>query len=114
MNLNLTFTPGAREYIKKMLAKKDGSGFRLSVKKTGCSGFSYLPTIVEQINPADIVVDLGDGVAVYVDATWQHLLQGVQVDYVEDKKTGLKQKRLVFNNPQESGRCGCGESFHLE
>lgn len=114
MNVEITFTEAACAYIKKMLEKSHGAGFRLSVKKTGCSGYSYLPKIVETINPADISLDIEDGLKIFVDPLWLHLLQGVQVDYVEEEKSGLKQKRLVFTNPKESGRCGCGESFHIE
>lgn len=114
MNLNLTVTPAASEYIQKMLAKEPGKTFRLSVKKTGCSGYSYLPALVESIQSTDQVIELENGVKVYVDTAWLDLLQGVQMDYVEEGKTGLKQKRLVFNNPNESSRCGCGESFHIE
>jgi iron-sulfur cluster assembly accessory protein len=114
MSLQITFTAAAKEYIKKALSKQANAKFRLSVKKTGCSGYSYLPTVVEEIKSGDVMVDAGDGLTIYVDATWLHLLEGVQVDYVEDNKSGIKQKRLEFSNPQESGRCGCGESFHLE
>ena len=56
---------------------------------------------------------LHNGVKIFIDTSWLHLLQDLQVDYVEEEKTGLKQKRLVFTNPNESSRCGCGESFHI-
>jgi iron-sulfur cluster assembly protein len=114
MNSTIIFTDAACEYIANMLKKKNGIGFRLSVKKTGCSGFSYVPSIVEQSNPADLTFDTANGVKVFIDPTWQHLLQGLHIDYVEEIKSGLKQKRLVFTNPNESSRCGCGESFHIE
>lgn len=114
MNPNITFTPAACGYIKKMLAKEKGFGFRLSVKKTGCSGYSYFPAIVETINPTDITFKIENEIIIYLDPAWLHLLQGVQVDYIEEEKSGLKQKKLVFTNPNESSRCGCGESFHVE
>lgn len=114
MNPNMTFTDAACGYIKKMLEKNHGVGFRLSIKKTGCSGYSYLPAIIDKINSSDLAFTIADGVTIYVDTVWLELLQGLQVDYVEDEKTGLKQKRLVFTNPNESSRCGCGESFHIE
>jgi iron-sulfur cluster assembly protein len=112
--MNITFTAAASTYIKTMIEKKQGLGFRLSVKKTGCSGYSYLPSIVDKVIATDLVLNIADGVTVFVDATWLSMLEGVQVDYVEEDKSGLKQKRLVFNNPNESSRCGCGESFHIE
>lgn len=109
----ITLTEAAVNYIQKMLEKSNGVGFRLTVKKTGCSGYSYAPSIVEKINPTDLVLEK-NGVRVYVDATWLHLFENLQIDYVEEDKSGLKQKRLVFINPNEASRCGCGESFHIE
>lgn len=114
MNPNITFTEAACVYIKKMLEKKQGTGFRLSIKKTGCSGYSYLPSVIDKPNSADIAFEIDGGVMVYVDTVWLELLQGLHIDYVEEDKSGLKQKRLVFTNPKESSRCGCGESFHVE
>lgn len=114
MNANITITEAASGYIQKMLEKKPGTCFRLSVKKTGCSGFSYLPSIAEAINPNDTIIETQQGLKIAVDTIWLHLLQGIQIDYVEEEKSGLKQKRLVFTNPNESSRCGCGESFHVE
>jgi len=114
MNHNIMITDAASAYIKKMLEKQHGVGFRLSVKKTGCSGFSYVPTIVEAAKPLDIEFETANGVKIFVDAEWLSVLEGLQIDYLEEDKSGLKQKRLVFSNPNESSRCGCGESFHLE
>lgn len=114
MEANITITEAACGYIQKMLEKNQGASFRLSIKKTGCSGFSYLPSIVETLNPTDTIIEATSGLKIAVDTTWLHLLQGIQVDYIEEEKSGLKQKRLVFTNPNESSRCGCGESFHVE
>jgi len=111
---NITFTDAACAYIQKMLAKESGIGFRLTVKKTGCSGYSYLPAVIHTVPENDIVLTIANDLKIYIDPTWQHLLQGIQVDYVEEEKSGLKQKRLVFTNPNEASRCGCGESFHIE
>lgn len=114
METTLTFTDAAIAYIKKMVEKQGGIGLRVSIKKTGCSGYAYLPTVINAVNPQDMVQSLGHSVTVYIDPLWAHLLAGVKVDYIEEDKSGLKQKRLVFINPNEAGRCGCGESFHLE
>jgi len=113
MNTYISVTEAASAYIKKTQEKNNGIGLRLSIKKTGCSGYSYVPEIIEKINDKDICQEIND-VTIYLDATWLHLLQGIQIDYVEEEKSGLKQKRLVFTNPNESSRCGCGESFHVE
>ena len=110
---DITITPAAIAYIKKMLDKASGAGLRISIKKTGCSGYSYLPEIVEQQKKSDITVQVDD-VTVFLDGGWLDLLSGINIDYIEEEKSGLKQKRLIFNNDKESGRCGCGESFHVE
>ena len=113
MTMNITFTESAITYINKMLAKNNGIGFRLSVKKTGCSGFAYYPTIINDAIEDDITIE-SNGMKIFIDAKWVHLLQEIKVDYLEEEKTGLKQKRLIFTNPNEASRCGCGESFHVE
>lgn len=112
--INMKVTAAACAYIKSRLAKDHAQYFRLSVKKTGCSGYSYFPSIVDNINAADQIVDADDQLKIYVDSAWLDMLAGLQIDYVEEDKKGLKQKRLVFTNPNESSRCGCGESFHIE
>jgi iron-sulfur cluster assembly protein len=113
MNLNIEVTPSAEAYIQKMLEKEQGVGFRLTIKKTGCSGYSYVPAIVEKAQAGDASFTTTNGITIYIDPMWQHMLSDLQIDYAEDDKAGLKQKRLVFSNKNESGRCGCGESFHV-
>ncbi len=119
MNLPVTFTPAAVAHIQTMLAKenkknettkKSAIGFFLSIKKTGCSGYAYVPTIVYTAPENALHYITAEGLAVWIDRESERLLQGIVVDFVEDK-TGLHQKRLVFINPNEKGRCGCGESF---
>lgn len=111
--MNMTFTAAASDYIKHMLEKEKGVGLRITIKKTGCSGYAYAPMILEKESSDDHVLVLKNGIKIYIDHQWSHLLEDITVDYVEDNKTGLKQKKLVFLNPKESGRCGCGESFHV-
>ena len=112
MTIDITISNSAQTYIKQMIEQNQGLGFRISIKKTGCSGYAYAPSIVEQINSTDQLIDMS-GLKIFIDSKWVALLQGVQVDYVEENKAGLKQRRLVFVNPNEANRCGCGESFHL-
>ena len=109
----ITITDAAKTYIQKMIDKENGIGFRLSIKKTGCSGYSYLPAVIAEEKANDIVMD-EKHIKIFIDPVWVHLFDGVIVDYIEEEKAGLKQKKLTFTNPKESGRCGCGESFHLE
>jgi iron-sulfur cluster assembly protein len=114
MNLDFTVTAAACDFIKKNIALKNGIGFRLSIKKTGCSGYSYVPAVIDIAHKDDIKIEIKDGITFYVDAACLDILRGVTIDYVEEEKTGLKQKRLVFINPNETSRCGCGESFHID
>jgi iron-sulfur cluster assembly protein len=109
----INITSAASEYIKKMIEKHHGVGFRLTVKKTGCSGYSYAPSVIENINPQDQILEIQPGITIYIDSAWLDLLNDVQVDYIEEDKSGLKQKRLVFINSKEGDRCGCGESFQI-
>lgn len=111
----ITLTDAAVSHIKTMLEKEaDGIGFRLSIKKTGCSGYAYVPDIIKKAHENDIHFTR-DNLEVYVDPECENFVKGVVVDYVTDTETlGLKQKRLVFINPNEKNRCGCGESFTIE
>lgn len=111
----ITLTDTAAQHIKKMLKKTHNSvGFRLSIKKTGCSGYAYVPTIVEHVMPNDLHFTVQEGLPIYIDPACENFIKGVVIDYVADNTLGLKQKRLVFINPNEKNRCGCGESFTIE
>lgn len=112
MNITITLTDAARDYLKSMMEKEKGKAFRLTIKKTGCSGFSYLPSIVKDGEIGDSKLEV-NGIKVFVDSEWNDLLDGLHIDYIQEEKMGLKQKRLIFTNPKEASRCGCGESFHV-
>ncbi len=114
MNL-ITLTDAAIVHIKTLLDKQpNGAGFRLSIKKTGCSGYAYVPHIIEEVNTNDLHF-VQDNLAIYVDPACEDFVKGIVIDYVVDTDSlGLKQKRLIFINPNEKNRCGCGESFTIE
>jgi len=111
----ITLTAAAISHIKSMLAKHQGSiGFRLSIKKTGCSGYAYVPDIIEQAKENDLHFTQ-DSLEIYIDPACENFIKGLIVDYIVETDTlGLKQKRLIFINPNEKNRCGCGESFTIE
>ncbi|HEX4045955.1 MAG TPA: iron-sulfur cluster assembly accessory protein [Gammaproteobacteria bacterium] len=113
MNTTIQITEAAATYIKKMVEKEAGIGLRLSIKKTGCSGYSYSPAVIKESYAQDKIIESIAQVKIFIDSAWLDLFQGVIVDYVEEDKLGLKQKKLVFINPNEASRCGCGESFHV-
>jgi iron-sulfur cluster assembly protein len=111
----VTFTEAAVDHIKKMITQTPNAlGFRLSVKETGCSGYSYVPTIIEKVVADDLTYTVQQDLPVYVAQSALPIINHVLVDFVVDETQGLKQKRLVFINPNEKARCGCGESFTIE
>lgn len=114
MNENsiIQLSPAAAGHIASIIKRHQNSmGFRLSVKKTGCSGYMYAPSVVSEVNENDIRIDTPEGLSVFVDPEWLSILQGIQIDLVEES---LGQKKLVYTNPNVDEECGCGESFSLE
>lgn len=105
MDLNITVTEAARERLRAIVS--DGA-VRLSVGKTGCSGHSYTLERIDAVDESDDVVAL-DGVTLAVPKTVSWMLIGTVIDYEE---TDLASE-FTFTNPNEKGRCGCGESFSV-
>jgi len=106
----ITLTDTAAERVRQLIAKSEKPvlGVRVGVKTRGCSGLSYFVEYAEdQKKFEDMVED--KGVRIFIDPTATMFLLGSEMDYVEDTfHTGF-----VFTNPNEKGRCGCGESFHV-
>ncbi len=106
----ITMTDAAAQRVKELIDKSDKPvlGLRVGVNSRGCSGLSYVVEYaVERKRFEDVIED--KGVKIFIDPTAVMFLLGSEMDYVEDKfHTGF-----VFNNPNEKGRCGCGESFHV-
>lgn len=97
-------------HIKQQLAKKGAAkGIRLSVAKTGCSGLSYVVDFVNEIKESDKAFEVS-GIDIYIDLKSYPYLKGIQMDFV---KQGLNHK-FIFQNPNQTGECGCGESFTVE
>ncbi len=101
-------TQSAREHVLSYLAKKpDTKGIRFSVKKTGCSGLSYVVDYIDAPHPDDIILPLTEEYVMCLDKKSYPFLKGIEVDYV---KKGLNYQ-FEFHNPNQTGQCGCGESF---
>ena len=96
--------------IKEIMsnAKKSTIGVRVGVKSGGCAGMSYVMEYTKEVNPNDEVIE-EKGVKVFVDSAAIMYLLGTEMDY---KKEELSSS-FVFNNPNETERCGCGESFKI-
>ncbi len=96
--------------LSYMTTQENCKAVRLSVKKTGCSGLSYVIDYVPMPMEHDIVSNLSDDCLICIDKNSYPYLKGIQMDYV---KQGLNHK-FTFNNPNQTGQCGCGESFTVE
>ena len=105
----LSVTAKAARQVKKMLQAKDGvEGIRLAVKSRGCSGLSYGLEYAKQPEKGDEVVQT-QGIKLFIDPKATFFIIGSEMDYVE----GELEYGFTFSNPNEKGRCGCGESFHV-
>lgn len=106
----LTITESAAERVKVLLEgrKKPSYGIRIGLRSKGCSGLSYTLEFADELGPYDELIE-AHGVKVLIDPKAVMFLMGSQMDYVEDKLSS----GFVFENPNEKGRCGCGESFHV-
>lgn len=106
----LTVTDNALGRIHELLEKrgKPSAGIKIGVRTRGCSGLSYTIEYADEVSKFDEVVEK-DGVKILIDPKAVMFLLGTQMDYVEEQlKSGF-----TFTNPNEKGRCGCGESFHV-
>ena len=105
----ITVTDNAIEKFKQQLTKRgSGLGIRISVKTTGCSGLAYVMDFVDSVDETDILIEQ-DTVKLYIDPEAVQYINGTTLDY---QKQGFD-SRFNFINPNEAGRCGCGESFTI-
>ena len=106
----MSVTPAAAERVKALIdgRGKPTAGIRIGVRSKGCSGMSYTLEFADAQQPMDEVVETA-GIKLLIDPKASLFLIGTEMDYEEEKlKSGF-----VFRNPNEKGRCGCGESFHV-
>jgi iron-sulfur cluster assembly protein len=105
--MSISLTSAAADRVRSFLGRRGhGVGLRLSVKKTGCSGFAYVVNYADDIAADDVVFE-DRGVKVIVDKASLGFIDGTEVDFV---KQGLNEA-FRFRNPNVKGECGCGESF---
>lgn len=105
----ITLTEAARERVGEIMSSKpDAKGIRIGVKNGGCAGMEYTIDLVEEVIPGEDKVTVPEG-TVYVAPQAVLFLLGTQLDFEVTKlRTGF-----VFNNPNQSSSCGCGESVEL-
>jgi iron-sulfur cluster assembly protein len=106
----MTLTDAAAERIRALLSKrgKPAVGIRIGVRSRGCSGLTYTLEYADEKGKLDELVQ-DKGVTVLIDPKASMFIIGTEMDYIEDKL----QSGFTFRNPNEKGRCGCGESFHV-
>ena len=106
----VTLSDAAADKIRTIMANTDKPflGLRVGVKNGGCAGMSYTMEYAEAVNPSDEVVE-DKGVTVLIDPKAVLFLLGTQMDYKVDKL----EAQFVFNNPNQTSACGCGESVAI-
>ena len=106
----IKLSDNAAERIKQIMSKAENSaiGVRVGVKSGGCAGMSYVMEYANEIKPNEEVIE-EKGVKVFVDPKAIMYLLGTEMDYRKDKFSS----QFIFKNPNETERCGCGESFKV-
>ena len=107
----MRLTEAAAERIKAVMSKADRpiAALRVGVKNGGCAGMSYYMEYADKVDPLDEVIE-DKGVRILVDPKAVLFLLGTEMDYKVDKLSA----QFVFNNPNQTGACGCGESVQIE
>ena len=102
----VSLTDAAADKVKAIMSRADSKiiGLRVGVKNGGCAGMAYTMEYAEAVNPFDEVVE-DKGVKILVDPKAVLFLLGTEMDYKVDKLSA----QFVFNNPNQTSACGCGE-----
>ena len=106
----LTLTDRAAERMREIMAQADENyiGVKIGVKNGGCAGMEYTMDYATEAAPLDEVVE-DNGITILIDPKAILFLLGTEVDYVTEKLSS----RFVFNNPNQTDACGCGESVTI-
>ena len=106
----IKLSDNAASRIKEIMSKADKFtiGVRVGVKSGGCAGMSYIMEYAKEIKNNEEVIE-DKGVKVLIDPSAVMYLLGTEMDYKKDKFSS----QFVFKNPNETERCGCGESFKV-
>ena len=106
----ITLSDNAASRIKEILSNDETKslGVRVGVKSGGCAGMSYIMEYAKEINPNDEVIE-DKGVKVFIDPGAVMYLLGTEMDYKKEQFSSS----FIFKNPNETERCGCGESFKI-
>lgn len=107
----MALTEAAAERIRQIISKAspDVLGIRVGVRNGGCAGMAYTVDLAKEIDPLDEVVE-DKGVKLIIDGKSLLFLLGTELDFVTDKMSS----QFVFNNPNQTSACGCGESVEIQ
>ena len=106
----MRLTEAAATRIKDVMARaeKPVAGVRVGVKNGGCAGMEYTMEYADAVSPTDEVVE-DKGVKILIDPKAVLFLLGTEMDYKSEKLSA----QFIFNNPNQTSACGCGESVQL-
>ena len=106
----ISVSDNAANRIKEIMSSADNLtiGVRVGVKSGGCAGMSYIMEYAKEIKANEEVIE-DKGVKVLIDPNAIMYLLGTEMDYKKEKFSS----QFVFKNPNETERCGCGESFKV-
>ncbi|MBX9709842.1 MAG: Fe-S cluster assembly scaffold SufA [Xanthobacteraceae bacterium] len=106
----MRLTDAAASRVKELASRADSEivGLRVGVKNGGCAGMEYTVEYAHDVRASDEVVE-DKGVKILVDPKAVLFLLGTEMDFKVDKMSA----QFVFNNPNQTGACGCGESVQL-
>ena len=106
----VTLTDAAASRVRDIVSRSDKPivGLRVGVKNGGCAGMSYTMEYADEVRPSDEVVE-DKGVKVLIDPKAILFLLGTEMDFQSTKLSST----FVFNNPNQTSACGCGESVAI-
>ena len=106
----ITLSDNAANRIKEIMSNNQTKsvGVRIGVKSGGCAGMSYIMEYAKEINSTDEIIE-DKGVKVFIDPGAIMYLLGTEMDYKKEQFSST----FIFKNPNETERCGCGESFKI-
>ena len=106
----ISLSDNAAVRIKEIMSKAEKGlvGLRVGIKSGGCAGMSYIMEYTKEVKPNDEVIE-NKGVKLFVDPGAIMYLLGTEMDYKKEQFSSS----FIFKNPNETERCGCGESFKV-
>lgn len=106
---DISLSDAAIAQFRKVLNEQNRKAVRLSLRKSGCSGYEYLIDYADTAEPGDVSCPF-EGFTFYVDGeAYELALKGLCIDFQQD----LLSSSFVYNNPNQKGECGCGISFTI-